>query len=175
MSATTEQMQRLRHLVTGSGRDPDDITVSYATYGPWEPWETGVPFEDVVETFADWGHRLRHRMGQRTIPKWTSSSGSHRRSSHPFAPRSQRSDHLKLLTPPQHRPKNERCSWPTGREEIVAAIRSIAHPETHDFLISPTNWDLPRYRAWPRTVGRKVFPTPTGPVMTALCPGFDEA
>ena len=51
LAVTGRQNTRIDELATAAGRDPATIRRSFALYGPWDPWESPVTLEEVVERF----------------------------------------------------------------------------------------------------------------------------
>jgi len=81
LEVTGRQNRRIDQLATEAGRDPASIRRSLALYGPWDPWESPVTLEEVVERFDAIGmtefvtnvppdHQLDafERMARETIP-----------------------------------------------------------------------------------------------------------
>lgn len=52
LAVTAEQNRLLDQLCREAGRDPATLRRSYATYGPWDPFEAPVSLEEVVDRFS---------------------------------------------------------------------------------------------------------------------------
>ncbi|HYH13135.1 MAG TPA: LLM class flavin-dependent oxidoreductase, partial [Thermomicrobiales bacterium] len=81
LEVTGRQNRQIDELATEAGRDPATIRRSFALYSPWDPWESPVTLEEVVERFDGIGmtgfatnipdkHQLEdfERMARETIP-----------------------------------------------------------------------------------------------------------
>jgi alkanesulfonate monooxygenase SsuD/methylene tetrahydromethanopterin reductase-like flavin-dependent oxidoreductase (luciferase family) len=55
LEITGRQNRQVDELAASAGRDPAAIRRSFALYGPWDPWESPVTLEEVVERFGEIG------------------------------------------------------------------------------------------------------------------------